>query len=121
MPEMWRRSPARPERVLDLRELRPRQRQHAHTGGPATTLPGMSAPQHQPVHPKPADESTREPQITETECEQCGTRVAGIDGRYACGVCGAVNPWSEGYRALPTAEDDPDYPGPGKTQARRSS
>lgn len=52
------------------------------------------------------------PQITETECEGCGTRLAGLDGRYACGVCSWSNHWSEGHRELPTAQDDPDYPGP---------
>lgn len=120
MPTVRRRRPARPERVVDLRELRPRLWQHAPPGRSATTLHRMSSPQH-PSAPEPATRGPREPQITETECEQCGTRVAGLDGRYACGVCGAVNAWSEGYQALPSAEDDLDYPGPGKTEARRSS
>ncbi|MFF3327831.1 hypothetical protein [Streptomyces sp. NPDC002889] len=60
-----------------------------------------------PDAPAPAEG----PQITETECERCGTRIAGMDGRYACGVCGWSNSWTEGHRELPTAEDDPDYPG----------
>ena len=78
----------------------------------------MSAPQ---PHVPAADVVPEGPQITETACVQCGTHLAGLDGRYACGSCGWTNPWSEGYRELPTAEDDPDYPGPGKTQARRST
>nr|WP_239105766.1 hypothetical protein [Streptomyces sp. SID8014] len=54
-----------------------------------------------------------QPQITFTSCRQCGAEVAGLDGRYACGVCGWVNRYDEGHRVLPAAEDDPDYPGPG--------
>ncbi|MFI9587495.1 hypothetical protein ACIHCQ_38070 [Streptomyces sp. NPDC052236] len=50
-------------------------------------------------------------EITRTECQQCGTEVHGIDGRYACSLCGWVNHWSEGHRALPEAHEDPDYPG----------
>lgn len=71
--------------------------------------------------PNDADEG---PQITEIDCTQCGTRIAGMDGRYACPHCHWVNHWSEGHRALPTAEDDTDYPGragAGNTKARRSS
>ncbi|MGW0703302.1 hypothetical protein ACWD0A_29135 [Streptomyces sp. NPDC002867] len=55
----------------------------------------------------PVDEG---PKITRTDCDRCGTRVAGIDGRYACGVCGWVNHWSEGHRPLPPAEADVDFP-----------
>lgn len=47
---------------------------------------------------------TEMPEITHAECRQCGTQIAGLDGRYACGVCGWVNPWSEGYSDLPTPE-----------------
>ncbi|MGW3416449.1 hypothetical protein [Streptomyces phaeochromogenes] len=50
-------------------------------------------------------------EITTTECRGCGAMVSGLNGRYACGVCGWVNDWSEGHTVLPTAEDDPDYPG----------
>lgn len=46
------------------------------------------------------------PEITYAECRQCGTLIAGLDGRYSCGVCGWVNHHSEGHRALPRAEDD---------------
>ncbi|MGW6062633.1 hypothetical protein [Streptomyces sp. NPDC055189] len=53
-------------------------------------------------------------EITTTDCRGCGTEVSGISGRYACGVCGWTNPWDEGHRALPVAEDDPDWPGRGK-------
>ncbi|MDT9682046.1 hypothetical protein RND61_08155 [Streptomyces sp. TRM76323] len=52
------------------------------------------------------------PEITTTECRQCGLRIAGLNGRYACGACGWVNSWREGSNTLPSAEDDPDYPGP---------
>jgi ribosomal protein S27AE len=78
----------------------------------------MSAPQ--PDVPA-ADAATEGPQITETACVRCGTALAGLDGRYACGVCGWTNNWSEGYRDLPTAEDDPDHPerAAGKAKARR--
>ncbi|WP_079405344.1 hypothetical protein [Streptomyces sp. 3211] len=50
------------------------------------------------------------PQITEAECRRCGTLIAGLDGRYACGVCGWSNHWSEGHTDLPTAADDVDLP-----------
>ena len=50
-------------------------------------------------------------EITTTECRGCGAMVSGLNGRYACGVCGWVNDWSEGHTALPSAEDDPDHPG----------
>lgn len=55
------------------------------------------------------------PEITYAECRQCGTLIAGLDGRYSCGVCGWVNHHSEGHRALPRAEDDVDHAagGPG--------
>ncbi|SCG01973.1 hypothetical protein GA0115259_107587, partial [Streptomyces sp. MnatMP-M17] len=35
--------------------------------------------------------------------------IAGLDGRYSCGVCGWVNHHSEGHRPLPRAEDDIDH------------
>ncbi len=50
------------------------------------------------------------PDITYTQCKRCGTELAGLDGRYSCGVCGWSNHWSEGHRPLPAAEDDPDAP-----------
>ncbi|MGQ4515890.1 hypothetical protein [Streptomyces sp. DW26H14] len=46
------------------------------------------------------------PEITYAECRQCGTLIAGLDGRYSCGVCGWVNHHSEGHGPLPPAEDD---------------
>ncbi|MFD6128653.1 hypothetical protein ACFWC2_14365 [Streptomyces diastaticus] len=52
------------------------------------------------------------PEITYTSCRQCGTEIAGLDGRYACTVCDWVNRYDEGHRPLPSAEDDPDHPGP---------
>lgn len=53
---------------------------------------------------------SRPPEITRTECRQCGTEIYGVNGRYPCTVCGWVNPWYEGHGELPTAKDDPDYP-----------
>ncbi|MET9469707.1 hypothetical protein ABZY44_33940 [Streptomyces sp. NPDC006544] len=50
------------------------------------------------------------PELTEAECRRCGTYIAGLDGRYACGVCGWVNDHSEGHRRLPRADEDPDRP-----------
>ncbi|WP_432043285.1 hypothetical protein [Streptomyces cadmiisoli] len=50
-------------------------------------------------------------EITTTECRGCGSQVSGVNGRYACGVCGWTNPWHEGHQDLPTAEADPDWPG----------
>ncbi|MFE9812321.1 hypothetical protein [Streptomyces sp. NPDC005548] len=50
-------------------------------------------------------------EITSTECPECGSQIAGIKGRYACGACGFANPWHEGHGVLPTAEDDVDWPG----------
>lgn len=58
-------------------------------------------------------------QITETECRLCGARVAGLNNRYACNLCGWVNHWSEGTSALPTASDDPDQQG-AKPRRRRT-
>ncbi len=45
-------------------------------------------------------------EITHTQCGQCGTEIAGVNGRYSCGVCGWSNPWWEGNKELPTAADD---------------
>lgn len=53
-------------------------------------------------------------EITTTDCRQCGTEISGVRGRYACGHCGWSNPWDEGHGELPTAQDDPDWPGRGK-------
>nr|WP_244883643.1 hypothetical protein [Streptomyces zhihengii] len=49
-------------------------------------------------------------EITRTECRRCGTSIRGVNGRYACSLCGWVNHWSEGHNELPTAADDPDSP-----------
>lgn len=68
-----------------------------------------------PQRPKPeavpSAEPPTAPEITSMLCAECGTILFGVDSRYACSGCGWVNHWSEGSRALPTAEDDPDYPG----------
>lgn len=81
----------------------------------------MSRPHDPPQAATTVPTAATGPQITETECKRCGTYIAGLDGRYSCGVCGWSNAWSEGHRDLPAAEEDPDYPGPaaGKTKARR--
>ncbi|MFF1574707.1 hypothetical protein ACFVWR_18360 [Leifsonia sp. NPDC058292] len=50
-------------------------------------------------------------EITTTDCRQCGSVVSGLNGRYACGICGWVNAWHEGHGELPVAQDDPDWPG----------
>lgn len=50
-------------------------------------------------------------EITNTDCRGCGIQIAGIKGRYSCGACGWTNPWHEGHGNLPSAEDDPDWPG----------
>ncbi|MEW1724208.1 hypothetical protein [Streptomyces sp. NPDC093109] len=60
------------------------------------------------------------PEITHGECRQCGTLIAGLDGRYSCGVCGWVNHHSEGHRPLPRAEDDIDHAA-GGSEANRLS
>ncbi|SCF75813.1 hypothetical protein GA0115259_1021214, partial [Streptomyces sp. MnatMP-M17] len=31
------------------------------------------------------------PEITYANCRRCGSLIAGLDGRYSCGVCGWVN------------------------------
>ncbi|MFD5702155.1 hypothetical protein [Streptomyces lasiicapitis] len=51
-----------------------------------------------------------ETEITTTFCRRCGTQVDGLNGRYACGVCGWVNHWGEGHGELPGQEEDPDWP-----------
>ncbi|MFI2349688.1 hypothetical protein ACH492_22075 [Streptomyces sp. NPDC019443] len=64
------------------------------------------------TRPETAPEATLTgTEITRTDCKKCGTEVHGIDGRYACPLCGWVNAWSEGHRALPEAHEDLDYPG----------
>ncbi|MEV6550596.1 hypothetical protein AB0M57_18065 [Streptomyces sp. NPDC051597] len=78
-----------------------------------STSPTGSTPGEVHGTTPPAPSTVVTPEITHAECRKCGTRVAGLDGRYACGVCGWTNDWSEGHRPLPRAEDDPDFPGPG--------
>ncbi|MCW8215429.1 MULTISPECIES: hypothetical protein [Streptomyces] len=53
-------------------------------------------------------QSSPHPMITYIGCAQCGTEIAGLDGRYSCSGCGWVNEWSDGHRPLPEA---PPYPG----------
>ncbi|MGW7314348.1 hypothetical protein [Streptomyces sp. NPDC054854] len=59
------------------------------------------------------------PELTEAECRRCGTYIAGLDGRYACGVCGWVNDHSEGHRRLPRADEDPDLPRKGRRRPKQ--
>ena len=61
--------------------------------------------------PEPGPATDTGTEITRTDCQQCGTEVYGIEGRYACALCGWVNHWSEGHQALPPEHEDPDYPG----------
>lgn len=51
-------------------------------------------------------------EITRMDCRQCGTEIFGIEGRYACALCGWVNVWSEGNNELPSEDDDADWPRP---------
>lgn len=50
-------------------------------------------------------------EITTTECRECGAEVSGLNGRYACPLCGWVNHWSQGSNRLPAATEDPDWDG----------
>ncbi|GAX57281.1 hypothetical protein [Streptomyces olivochromogenes] len=56
--------------------------------------------------PTPAVAFLESQEITTTDCRRCGTQIAGVNGRYACGACGWTNPWHEGHTELPTADDD---------------
>ncbi|MFD3485938.1 MULTISPECIES: hypothetical protein [unclassified Streptomyces] len=67
--------------------------------------PAKSAPERAP-DPGTEPAAVIGPEITYAECRQCGTLIAGLDGRYSCGVCGWVNHHSEGHRLLPRPEDD---------------
>ncbi|MFC5899442.1 DUF2089 domain-containing protein [Streptomyces zhihengii] len=49
------------------------------------------------------------PEVTRTECKRCGTQIRGVNGRYACSLCGWVNHWSEGHSRLPPGTEDADY------------
>ncbi|TXS57986.1 hypothetical protein [Streptomyces sp. t39] len=49
------------------------------------------------------------PEVTRTECKRCGKQIRGVNGRYACSLCGWVNHWSEGHNRLPSGAEDPDY------------
>ncbi|MER5888624.1 hypothetical protein ABT160_32770 [Streptomyces sp. NPDC001941] len=74
---------------------------------------------HSPSGPEPATRSSAaESEITRTDCPQCGAEVLGVNGRYACTLCSWCNHWSEGHGDLPTAQDDPDYPSPGRNRGK---
>ncbi|MFF4322358.1 hypothetical protein [Streptomyces sp. NPDC001568] len=82
----------------------------------------MTRRPHGAHHPDAYAESTAPlpaPELTEAECRRCGTYIAGLDGRYACGVCGWVNDHSEGHRRLPRADEDPDLPRKGRKRPER--
>lgn len=49
--------------------------------------------------------------FTRTTCSGCGAIVEGLNNRFSCTVCGWVNRWDDSTSPLPSAEDDPDYPG----------
>ncbi|MEV7086406.1 hypothetical protein AB0O07_10990 [Streptomyces sp. NPDC093085] len=75
-----------------------------------SSKPLSSSPPPLPSAPSPSPAGRPPgPEITYGECRQCGTLIAGLDGRYSCGVCGWVNHHSEGHRPLPRAEDDADH------------
>ncbi|MFF0740816.1 hypothetical protein ACFYVL_10475 [Streptomyces sp. NPDC004111] len=80
---------------------------------PPPGTPGAPGPSGTPRTRRGAPRARAvQPEITYTNCRRCGTEIAGLDGRYACGVCGWANHYSEGYHPLPTARDDPDWTGP---------
>ncbi|MFD7560300.1 hypothetical protein ACFV9E_38115 [Streptomyces sp. NPDC059835] len=82
----------------------------------------MTRRPHRAQLPEERPESTAPlppPELTEAECRRCGTYIAGLDGRYACGVCGWVNDHSEGHRRLPRADEDPDRPQKGRRRPRQ--
>lgn len=100
-------------------ELRPHLREHADRAG-RVRLVTRRQNQTSPTTPSPEAAASAAAflagqEITRTDCRACGAQVHGINGRYACGVCGWTSPWHEGHRALPTAEDDPDWPGHAQT------
>ncbi|MEU5957816.1 hypothetical protein [Streptomyces sp. NPDC047525] len=72
--------------------------------------------------PTPAMAFLESQEITTTDCRQCGTQVSGVNGRYACGVCGWVNNWSEGHNELPSGDDDIQHGDPTDSpRVRRST
>ncbi|MFG2482531.1 hypothetical protein ACGFSI_07165 [Streptomyces virginiae] len=82
----------------------------------------MTPRPHRAHLPEERTESTAPlppPELTEAECRRCGTYIAGLDGRYACGVCGWVNDHSEGHRRLPRADEDPDRPSKGRRRPKQ--
>lgn len=94
---------------------------HPRTLRPMTRRPTDShAESPAPPHaPGPAVPEPAAPELTEAECRRCGTYIAGLDGRYACGVCGWVNDHTEGHRRLPRADEDPDRPPKGRRRPRQ--
>ncbi|MFE3992397.1 hypothetical protein ACFXPW_12055 [Streptomyces goshikiensis] len=83
-----------------------------------TRWPPRPDPPRESTTPLTAPELTA-PELTEAECRRCGTYIAGLDGRYACGVCGWVNDHAEGHRRLPRADEDPDRPAQRRRRPRR--
>ncbi|MFD9306863.1 hypothetical protein ACFWCB_30060 [Streptomyces sp. NPDC060048] len=80
---------------------------------------GEQPPERCEDHAESATAPLPAPELTEAECRRCGTYIAGLDGRYACGVCGWVNDHSEGHRRLPRADEDPDRPAKGRRRPRQ--
>ncbi|MGW1773758.1 hypothetical protein [Streptomyces sp. NPDC002104] len=74
---------------------------------------------HAASAPPPHVSEPAAPELTEAECRRCGTYIAGLDGRYACGVCGWVNDHTEGHRRLPRADEDPDRPPAGRRRPKQ--
>ena len=104
---------------MDLPQLRS-YRRHARTAGrvPPMTRKKQPAtvvdPEQAAATAAAAAAFLEAQKITTTVCPECGAEAAGINGRYVC-FCGWVNNWHEGHRDLPTAEDDPDWPGHAQT------
>ncbi|MFB7643243.1 MULTISPECIES: hypothetical protein [unclassified Streptomyces] len=100
---------AEPERASQPERSPEPERSRAAVPVPGA-VPGPLAEAVPGVLPRPTPMPPPTPDITYTQCKRCGTELAGLDGRYSCGVCGWSNHWSEGHRPLPRAEDDPDAP-----------
>jgi rubrerythrin len=114
MPTLRRIRPARPERIMDVPAMRPDLRLNPrHTDKVRIVSTSQQANAAETAAAAAAFLAAQE--ITTTECRQCGTQVSGVNGRYSCPSCGWSNPWTEGHRKLPSAQDDPDWPGRKKT------
>ncbi|MFF0744969.1 hypothetical protein ACFYVL_31665 [Streptomyces sp. NPDC004111] len=52
------------------------------------------------------------PEITHSVCPRCHADIDGLNGRYACTLCGWVNHWSEGQGELPAPDGHLPEPPP---------